>query len=169
MFKAARALAYRSGEGSLFVAEQFTLEQLLGNGGAVDGDKTFTVALGIGVDGAGHKFLSGTTFARDHHRRIREGDAADHFENLRHRLGFAHQRFLMFLDGELWLGGGGCTHLCLRLEGGVENGFECKGEGFLADEVEGAKTHGLDDRLGGSESAGEDDDGIWVPLTKTAQ
>ena len=45
LLEAADALAGRAGEGAFLVAEEFALEQLLGDGGAVDRDEALRAAL----------------------------------------------------------------------------------------------------------------------------
>ena len=66
-------------------------------------------------------------------------DAADHFEDLLHRRGFADDRVLMLLDGELRLEGGGRAHLGLRLERGIDDDLEIEGQRFFPDEIERAR------------------------------
>jgi hypothetical protein len=48
-----------------FVAEEFGLEEVLGEGGAVDGDEGLVLAGGVEVEGAGDEFLAGAAFALD--------------------------------------------------------------------------------------------------------
>ena len=61
----ANALRGRPGESALFVSEQFALEQILRDGGAVDRQVRLIVALTVVVDGTGNKFLAGTALAGD--------------------------------------------------------------------------------------------------------
>ena len=56
-----------AGECALLVAEQFALEQVGGNGAAVDSDEGPVAARTGVVDGAGDDFLAGTGFAQHQH------------------------------------------------------------------------------------------------------
>ena len=136
------------------MSEQFAFKELLRNCRAVDGHKTFSVPLRVGVDRAGHEFFAGPALARNHHGRIGQGDAADHLEYLGHRLGFSHERFLVFLDGELRLGRSGGAHLSLRFERGVEYRLESERQRFFAHKIKGTESHRFDDRLCRPECAG---------------
>ena len=57
LFEAACALRYGTGESAFFVTEQFAFEELLGDGGTVDGDVGPVVPLGVLVNRAGDEFL----------------------------------------------------------------------------------------------------------------
>src|SRR5258708_15087765 len=52
----------RPGEGSAMVAEEFTLDQVLGNRGAVDLDKSLVASQALRVNGVRHQFLTGPGF-----------------------------------------------------------------------------------------------------------
>ena len=70
-----------AGEGSSNVAKQFTFEKMLGNRGAVDGDKR---PRGTGtqiVDGARRQFLAGTAFTGNEHGGVGCGDPMDNLLN----------------------------------------------------------------------------------------
>lgn len=60
----------RTGEGALLMAEQFGLDQVLGNSPAVDGNEGLLAALRLAVQGARHQFLAGTALTSDQHRRL---------------------------------------------------------------------------------------------------
>ena len=59
-----------AGEGASHVAEQLALEQLLGNGGAIDGGEVLLGPRAHPVDGAGQDFLAGPALAGDEHRGV---------------------------------------------------------------------------------------------------
>ena len=89
LLEAPDARAGGAGEGALFVAEELALEQLLGDGRAVDGDEALRAALAVVMDGAGDQFLARAALAGDHDRRVAVRDAADHLEDLLHGRRFA--------------------------------------------------------------------------------
>ena len=60
-------LAHRAGEAALLVAEQLGLDQLLGDGRAVDLDQRVRVPLTGAMDGARHQLLAGAALAGDEH------------------------------------------------------------------------------------------------------
>ena len=62
-----------AGEGALLVAEQDQLDQILGDGAAIDGDERLGAALARAVDGARDQFLADAGFALDQHRDVRGG------------------------------------------------------------------------------------------------
>jgi hypothetical protein len=64
----AGAFTMAAGEGAAFVAEQFALEQRLGNGGAVDLDEGRVAARAGQVQRAGEQLLAGAAFTQQQHR-----------------------------------------------------------------------------------------------------
>src|SRR5229473_2661199 len=64
-------------EGSFFVAEQFALQQAFRDGSAVNGDKGPVGPQAVGVNGAGHEFLAGSTLAANQDGGIAFGHAPD--------------------------------------------------------------------------------------------
>ena len=77
LLEAADAARVRAGERAAFVAEEFALQQRLGDGGAVDGDERLLRAVAVLVDGARDQFLAGAGFAADEHGDRLGGDAAN--------------------------------------------------------------------------------------------
>ncbi len=65
-----------AGKGTLFVAEQFGLDQVFGNRSAVDRYKRFAVALGLSMQRACDQLFAGSAFAPDQHRRFGGGQFA---------------------------------------------------------------------------------------------
>ena len=58
-------------------SKEFALDQILGNGGAVDLDKSFVLAQALAVDCVGHKFFARARFAIDQNAAIRRGHQAN--------------------------------------------------------------------------------------------
>ena len=56
----------RQGKGTLFVAKQFRLQQMLRNRGTVDFDHWEAFSLAVLMNNSGNNFLSNTGFAIDH-------------------------------------------------------------------------------------------------------
>ena len=52
-----------AGAGAVAVAEEFGLDEVFGDGGAVELDEDAVAAEGFGVDGAGDEFFAGAGFA----------------------------------------------------------------------------------------------------------
>ena len=59
-----------AGEGAGLVAEELALQQLAGNGGAIDLQEGAVRAIGILVDQLGQNFFAGTALAEQQHREI---------------------------------------------------------------------------------------------------
>ena len=59
------------------VAEQFALQERLGNGRAVDGQEGGSAAAAVMVDGASDQFLARAAFPQDQHVHILRSHAAD--------------------------------------------------------------------------------------------
>ena len=68
-----------AGEGTALVAEELGLEELEGEGGAVDLDEGALAAGGAVVDGAGDELLADAGLAPDEDGGIGVGDLIDHF------------------------------------------------------------------------------------------
>ncbi len=75
--EAALACGDRAGEGAFLVAEQLGLEQLGGNGTAIEGHKRAAAARAQIVDGAGRDFFAGARLAEYQHGGIVGRDLAD--------------------------------------------------------------------------------------------
>ena len=66
--------ADRAGERPLLVTEQLTLEELRGDGSAVDGHERLVTPAGAIVDVSRHHFLAGAGLAEDQHLRVGVGN-----------------------------------------------------------------------------------------------
>ncbi len=160
LLEASDALTVGAGEGTFFMAEEFALEEILRDGGAVDGEEAVTAALAVVMNGAGDEFLARSALAGDHDGGFAARDASDHFKDLLHRLGLTDDFILMLFDGELGLEGTGALLLGVDFEGCLDDDFEIEGELLFADEIKGTEFHGFDDGLGCSEGTVDDDHGI---------
>ena len=74
--------AVGAGEGALLVAEQLALQQVLGDGGAVDGQERRLGPQAVLVDGAGDQLLAGAALAGDQDGDVLGRDAADRLVDL---------------------------------------------------------------------------------------
>ncbi len=59
------------------MAKQFAFHQRVGQGGAVDADKSLVGAVGLGVQRLGHQFFAHTGFTRDEYRQITGRDGGN--------------------------------------------------------------------------------------------
>src|SRR6266403_4449816 len=75
-FQPAELLAYRSGKGSFFVAEQLAFQQSSGNGGAVQLDEVAVPAPAHAVNQTRYAFFAGPGFTGDEDGGIGVGDDA---------------------------------------------------------------------------------------------
>ena len=72
-----RRVSRASVKAPFLVAEQFALQQRLGECGAVDRDERLMAAAALVVDHLGHDFLAGAVFAEHQNGKVRVGDATD--------------------------------------------------------------------------------------------
>src|SRR5208282_2662024 len=74
----------RAREGALHVAEELTLDEVLGDGAAVDDDERPGGAVRAPVDLAGDELLAGAGLAGDEHRDVGGRDLLQLAEDLEH-------------------------------------------------------------------------------------
>ena len=84
LLELADPLAIGSREGPALVAEHLALQQVFGDGGAVDRPERPRGAAAVVVDGPSHQFLAGAGLAKDQHRYVLGGDPADSLVDLLH-------------------------------------------------------------------------------------
>ena len=80
-----------AGEGPLAVAEQLALDEVLGQGAAVDRDERVAGAVALVVEVPGDQLLAGAGLAQDHHAGVGRGDRVDQAADRLHRRGLADQ------------------------------------------------------------------------------
>ena len=66
-----------AGAGAVAVAEEFGLDEVFGDGGAVELDEDAVAAQGLGVHGAGDEFFAGAGFAEDEDAAVGGGHELD--------------------------------------------------------------------------------------------
>ena len=109
------------------MAEQLALQQVLGNGGRVDGDEGTLGARGMAVQGTGHQLLARAARTGDQHRHMALAEAADGAEHILHGRGLSQD----FLGHDVFVGLFG-EFLALAFLGGTANELDGLGhiEGF---------------------------------------
>ena len=84
-------VAVGPGERTFAMAEQLALDQVFGEGAAVDGDERAIGAFALEEDVAGGEFLAGAGLAEDQGGRIGRGDGLDEPLHRLHRRRIAHE------------------------------------------------------------------------------
>src|ERR1700730_1896180 len=79
-----------AGEGALFVAKQFALQQSFGKGGAVQGYKQLSFSRAVVVNGAGGQLLAGTALAANQYGGIAGSDSLDELIDVTHARATSH-------------------------------------------------------------------------------
>ena len=80
LLKFAQLLPAGPGKGPGLIAKQFALQQLAGDGGAIDFDKRLVAAAGVGIDHPRHHLFARTAFPADQHGGVGIGHLLDgHF------------------------------------------------------------------------------------------
>jgi hypothetical protein len=141
----------RAGEGAALVAEELRLDEIPGDGRAVDADERLVLAGGVVVDRRGHQLLTGARLAGDEHRGGRRRDLVDHPKDPL-ELGAVTDEPVAAPRAGFGLGGG---------EGGGGRGLlDDQAQLVLVEglrqEVEGPELHGLHRGVDGAVS-GQDD------------
>ena len=92
LLEAADAPLLRAGERTAFVAEEFALQKIFRDGGAIDGDERCLRPVAVLVEGAGDEFLAGAGLAANEHGDGLGGDAADFLAHILHGSAGADER-----------------------------------------------------------------------------
>ena len=87
------AVGVGAGEGPFAVAEELALDEVLGQGAAVDRDEGVAGAAALVVEVAGDQLLAGAGLAQDHHAGIGRRDRVDQAADRLHRRGVADQQW----------------------------------------------------------------------------
>ena len=154
--------------------EEFGLQQVLGNGAAVDGDQRPLRALAAGMQGAGHQFLAGARLPLHQHGGHALGNLGDALLDGLHDDGGTHQRVqrgMAFIGqtggqyragiGRCMGGGGRGCAVAHALDGGGHHLPELLEVHGLGQVVEGAgaqRAHGVFGR-----AVGRDHDAAFAP------
>src|SRR4029077_10106197 len=77
-------LSNGAGESAFFVAEEFTFQQRLGDGRAIEGNVRLILSQAVLVDGGGRQFLAGSTLAVNQNGGIGRSDPLDELIDLAH-------------------------------------------------------------------------------------
>src|SRR5438445_243319 len=93
--KVSRLCVISGGESPGFITEQFTLQQVRGNGSAVDFQKCAVSARRKLMDEPGHHFLARTTLAQHEHRNVNVGDQGGLRPQLAHNGTRSHEERLV--------------------------------------------------------------------------
>ena len=92
-FKAALLGIFGVGEGAFLVAEELALQELIGEGPAVEGNEGSVTPRALGMDSTGHQFFTGAGFPGDQDGGIAFGHVDNGLEQLEHGRRLAHQVF----------------------------------------------------------------------------
>jgi len=82
--KTSHFIVYRSGKSALDMSEQFTLKQILHQGGAVDDNHRLGGICPAVMDGLGNQFFTGTAFTGNQNRTLGVGQIIDQVKNTSH-------------------------------------------------------------------------------------
>ncbi len=133
-----------AGEGALLMAEQDALDQVVGDGAAVDGDEGLRAAVAAALDGAGDELLADARFAFDQDRDLRLGGPLAEPDHPLHRRAAGDD----VAEGEGAGGGaldaGDLAFERAELEGVFDRYLQALGGGRLDHEVDRAGAHGAD-------------------------
>ena len=168
-FDEAHAAPARPREGPLGVPEEFALQDVIRDGGAVDGDEfSFAPGGAAVVDDPGDEFLPRSAFPMDQDPAVYLGDPESRFEHFFHAPGDAHHPVDDITVGLI--------HPAQRQEVVFppEKGFLDKVQEFRAVHrlhhvVQGAHLDGPDDTVNGTVSADDDDVGPGVVIPDPVQ
>ena len=157
LFKLAQPLRRGAGERTPLVAEELTLDQILGDGGAVDRHIRFGGPVAVPVQAAGDQLLAGAALAGDHDRGVAGGELADDLENLLHGGRGTDNALLVLLGVDDGLVAGGGLAVGLGAQGALDQRQELRRVKGFHHVVVGPKLHRLDGGLGRAECGHEND------------
>ncbi|MNI42721.1 hypothetical protein D3C73_970220 [compost metagenome] len=87
-----------AGKRALLMTKQFGLDQVLGDGAAIDRNEGLVVALGLTVQGAGDQLFAGSAFTANQHRRFGRRQLAQQLAQLANGLAVTQQLVFGLLD-----------------------------------------------------------------------
>ena len=148
LLEAADALLVGAGEGAFLVAEEFRLEEVLGDVGAVDLDEGLLAARRVEVHRAGEERLAGAGVAGDEDGRVGLGEAFQALEDLLHVVAVGDD-VLEVVDHVLLAAVvGDLETLVADLDGLVEGDVDARRRDGVDEKIAGPVVHRLDDDLG---------------------
>ena len=147
-----------TGKGPLFMAEQDGLDQVGGQGSAVDGHEGFSAAIRGTVQGAGDDFLADAALAGDQDRNRGFGGPGPQRLDHAHGRAGAHQIVEGGAAGDVFPEAAHLGGQPGHLQGIGDAHQQPFGGDRLDEEVLGSGLHGLDDRIDAA-GGGQDDDG----------
>ncbi len=151
-------LGHGAGEGAALVAEELALQQVLGDGGAVDGDEELLGARAVLVDGAGDELLAGAALAGDEDGGVGRRDLPDGLVDALHGGRGADDGLVALDRGDLIGHDDFLAHGAGGVEGAAEEVLELGDVEGLEDVIVGAELHRLDGGLRGAVGGHHDDD-----------
>src|ERR1035437_6764232 len=143
----ADALHCGAGERAAFMAEEFALEQLFGNRGAIDRKKRLLATVAVMINRAGDEFLAGAAFTGDERGGVAGGHLTDELENLLHRLTATDDAEFVILGFEQRLIRHDLLHVVCGLERVGDDFLELQRVERLEQIIVGAELHRLNGRL----------------------
>ncbi|EGY01559.1 hypothetical protein AZA_55281 [Nitrospirillum viridazoti Y2] len=166
--RGARAVADRPGEGALHMAEDLTFQQVLGDGGAVDGDEGMIAAGAAAVDGIGRQLLARAALAREEDAGPAGRHAFDQAIDRLHGGGGADEG-MKAAPVQLPPVMGDDAGQAPPLQGVAHGDDQAGGGEGLHQEIEGAIAHGLHRHADGAVGRHHDDRQVGVALPGGAQ
>ena len=146
----AQGVPHRAGKRAFDMAEEFALQQLAREAGAIDGDEGVVLLRAVGVDGAGQHGLAGAALAEQEDRRRCRRRLGGQLEHLLHRRLGGGQLGRGRIGREARFEVGDALTEPARLQDAVEHAPDLlRGKG-LGDVIRRAAAHGFDRGLDGS-------------------
>src|SRR5512133_149959 len=134
---------HRSGEGTFDMTKQFTLQQVTGDGGTVDGNEGGVFAGTVGMDRTGNQLFTGTRFSGYQNGRLGVGHLANHLKDLLHLFGGTDNRAKIGLVRQLTLQPPVLLRQAAELQRLADRQLECLPVEGLGDVVKGPGFHGF--------------------------
>ena len=147
LLELAQPLPAGAGEGAGLIAEQLALQQLAGDGGAVDLDERLVAAAGIGIDHPRDHFFAGAALAPDQHGGIGIGNLLDGHLHFFHLGTGAEQHREVALPAHLFAQLRHFTHQPQSIHHLIDPQIELLGLERLAHVIVGAQLGGAKDDL----------------------
>jgi len=151
-----------TGEGPLFVAKEFALQEMLGQRGAVHRDKGAGRPRTVGMDAPGDELLAGSTLADNEDVRLAGRHLLDDVKDLQHGAAPAHDILEPVGLGELRPQTAIFFQQPSLGQGPLERNTELIGAEGLRDVVKGPLFHRLYRRLYRRKGSEEDDQGLGI-------